>query len=195
MAKKMQRLDESPDFRPFKFRIQAFTNAFLEEVCRWISLAISVRPDVSCTALSPRLPRGGSPDEEGMHLLLRPDPRLTLGARSGTICGITSTSRGTTKTGRRRRAKGTTSGASTPGSSRMAAGRSARFIGGLLGRHPRPRTSAFGGRGRPASGTHRTRGQTCLCTTRRPGCLHGSRGPTTSWPAHLRQTRRVATSL
>ena len=34
MAKKMQRLDESPDFRPFKFRIQAFTNAFLEEVCR-----------------------------------------------------------------------------------------------------------------------------------------------------------------
>jgi hypothetical protein len=34
MAKKMQRLDESPDFRPFKFRIQAFTNAFLEEVRR-----------------------------------------------------------------------------------------------------------------------------------------------------------------
>lgn len=33
MAKKMQRLDESPDFRPFKFRIQAFTNGFLEEVC------------------------------------------------------------------------------------------------------------------------------------------------------------------
>jgi hypothetical protein len=30
----MQRLDESPDFRPFKFRIQAFTNAFLEEVGR-----------------------------------------------------------------------------------------------------------------------------------------------------------------
>ncbi|KAF8498902.1 hypothetical protein JB92DRAFT_2744114, partial [Gautieria morchelliformis] len=31
MAKKMQRLDKSPDFRPFKFRIQAFTNGFLEE--------------------------------------------------------------------------------------------------------------------------------------------------------------------
>lgn len=28
MPKKMARLDESPDFRPFKFRIQAFTNAF-----------------------------------------------------------------------------------------------------------------------------------------------------------------------
>jgi len=36
MAKKMQRLDESPDFRPFKFRIQAFTNAFLEEVGRLV---------------------------------------------------------------------------------------------------------------------------------------------------------------
>ncbi|KAF5373638.1 hypothetical protein D9758_000661 [Tetrapyrgos nigripes] len=34
MPKKMQRLDESPDFRPFKFRIQAFTNAFLEELAR-----------------------------------------------------------------------------------------------------------------------------------------------------------------
>jgi hypothetical protein len=31
-AKKMQRLDESPDYRPFHFRIQAFTLAFLEEV-------------------------------------------------------------------------------------------------------------------------------------------------------------------
>ncbi|KAJ7063469.1 hypothetical protein C8F01DRAFT_1133163 [Mycena amicta] len=30
MAKKMQKLDESMDFRPFKFRIQAFTAAFLE---------------------------------------------------------------------------------------------------------------------------------------------------------------------
>ncbi|KAF6763922.1 hypothetical protein DFP72DRAFT_873762 [Ephemerocybe angulata] len=34
MAKKMQRLDESPDFRPFKFRILAFTTAFLEELAR-----------------------------------------------------------------------------------------------------------------------------------------------------------------
>ncbi|GBC04920.1 hypothetical protein RclHR1_05950004 [Rhizophagus clarus] len=34
MAKKMQKLDESPDFRPFKFRIQAFTNAFHEELLR-----------------------------------------------------------------------------------------------------------------------------------------------------------------
>lgn len=32
MAKKMARMDESPDFRPFKFRIQAFTNGFVEEV-------------------------------------------------------------------------------------------------------------------------------------------------------------------
>lgn len=32
MAKKMQRLDASADFRPFKFRIQAFTNAFHQEL-------------------------------------------------------------------------------------------------------------------------------------------------------------------
>jgi hypothetical protein len=38
MAKKMQRLDESPDFRPFKFRIQAFTLAFLEEVSAFHNL-------------------------------------------------------------------------------------------------------------------------------------------------------------
>ena len=36
MAKKMQRLDESPDFRPFKFRILAFTNAFLEKVSLYL---------------------------------------------------------------------------------------------------------------------------------------------------------------
>ena len=40
MAKKMQRLDESPDFRPFKFRIQAFTNGFLEEVSRVLAFFI-----------------------------------------------------------------------------------------------------------------------------------------------------------
>lgn len=32
MAKKMQRLEASADFRPFKFRIQAFTNAFHESL-------------------------------------------------------------------------------------------------------------------------------------------------------------------
>ena len=32
MPKKMQRLDESTDYRPFKFRIQAFTNAFQDEL-------------------------------------------------------------------------------------------------------------------------------------------------------------------
>lgn len=34
MPKKMARLDESPDFRPFKFRIQAFTMAFKAELHR-----------------------------------------------------------------------------------------------------------------------------------------------------------------
>jgi hypothetical protein len=32
MPKKMAKMDESLDFRPFKFRIAAFTNGFMEEV-------------------------------------------------------------------------------------------------------------------------------------------------------------------
>lgn len=32
MAKKMEKLDASTDFRPFKFRIQAFTSAFAEKL-------------------------------------------------------------------------------------------------------------------------------------------------------------------
>lgn len=32
MPKKMAKLDESKDFRPFKFRIQAFTNKFHQEL-------------------------------------------------------------------------------------------------------------------------------------------------------------------
>lgn len=32
MAKKMEKLDQSTDFRPFKFRIQAFTTAFGEKL-------------------------------------------------------------------------------------------------------------------------------------------------------------------
>jgi hypothetical protein len=34
MPKKMARMDESPDYRPFRFRIQSFTNAFMEELAR-----------------------------------------------------------------------------------------------------------------------------------------------------------------
>lgn len=34
MAKKMEKLDASTDFRPFKFRIQAFTTAFSEKIAK-----------------------------------------------------------------------------------------------------------------------------------------------------------------
>jgi hypothetical protein len=34
MAKKMHKMDQSTDFRPFKFRIQAFSNAFMEALAR-----------------------------------------------------------------------------------------------------------------------------------------------------------------
>jgi hypothetical protein len=46
MPKKMQRLDESTDYRPFKFRIQAFTNSFSDEVSlsrTWLTLACPPR--------------------------------------------------------------------------------------------------------------------------------------------------------
>ena len=55
MAKKMQRLDESPDFRPFKFRIQAFTNAFLEEVSYKLQIFYPTSLN-SHLALASRLP-------------------------------------------------------------------------------------------------------------------------------------------
>ena len=34
MAKKMQKLDDAGEFRPFRFRIQAFTNRFAEELVK-----------------------------------------------------------------------------------------------------------------------------------------------------------------
>ena len=60
MAKKMQRLDESPDFRPFKFRIQAFTNAFLEEVNIY-ALSLFGPTNHNCTI---QLARQGFPEEK-----------------------------------------------------------------------------------------------------------------------------------
>ena len=56
MAKKMQRLDESPDFRPFKFRIQAFTNSFLEEVSSQLRVSLRQFVDSLFIACSARIP-------------------------------------------------------------------------------------------------------------------------------------------
>ena len=50
MAKKMQRLDESPDFRPFKFRIAAFTNAFLEEVSLQNAISTGMAGFILCSS-------------------------------------------------------------------------------------------------------------------------------------------------
>ena len=61
MAKKMQRLDESPDFRPFKFRIQAFTNAFLEEVT-FLMMTFDVRA-LNAVYVT-QLARQGYPEEK-----------------------------------------------------------------------------------------------------------------------------------
>ncbi len=63
MAKKMQRLDESPDYRPFKFRIQAFTNAFLEEVTSscWMSGISALNTFTLSSSLDKVIPRKRSP--------------------------------------------------------------------------------------------------------------------------------------
>ena len=67
MAKKMQRLDESPDFRPFKFRIQAFTNAFLEEVTSFMITTVGITALMSTryAAGEAGFSRGKDPHEKG----------------------------------------------------------------------------------------------------------------------------------
>lgn len=65
MAKKMAKLDESMDFRPFKFRIQAFTNGFMEDVSRVLSTS-SLELIVFVFAVGgERSWRGGRPTQKG----------------------------------------------------------------------------------------------------------------------------------
>jgi hypothetical protein len=45
MPKKMEKFAQSKDFRPFKFRIQAFTHAFIDEV-------IGFNPAVRCCPIA-----------------------------------------------------------------------------------------------------------------------------------------------
>jgi hypothetical protein len=66
MAKKMQRLDESPDFRPFKFRIAAFTNAFLEEVDAMPASRLYAAQTYSA-ACQAELPRRDDTHEKGVN--------------------------------------------------------------------------------------------------------------------------------
>lgn len=55
MKKKMERLDASTDFRPFKFRIQAFTNAFSELVSNTeVSCYTLGHPDFALSAPTER---------------------------------------------------------------------------------------------------------------------------------------------
>lgn len=51
MPKKMARLDESTDYRPFKFRIQAFVNSFHDEVSQGI---VPTRPELTISQLQAR---------------------------------------------------------------------------------------------------------------------------------------------
>jgi hypothetical protein len=59
MPKKMAKLDESPDFRPFKFRIQAFTNAFAEEVRPSFDCRNHITNLISAPNIAPKIGSSG----------------------------------------------------------------------------------------------------------------------------------------
>lgn len=117
MAKKMQRLDESPDFRPFKFRIQAFTLAFLDEVGASYSTRIAQKKLTYLIQLAAQ----GYPEEkipmkkvclstsdswDGFLITYRSDPRYA------TTFGGNNTSSVSTRMGKRLNQKGITFGTS-----------------------------------------------------------------------------------
>lgn len=140
MPKKMAKLDESPDFRPFKFRIQAFTNAFAEEVSgsRIGREGFRAHCEVfrSCNVL-------GS--------WRRHCPRR----RSSHISGTRSLSRVSTRTAKSRRARATTSGMWMPRKCLTDLGSSDRSNARSLRHHRQELISGYHTAGRRESGTHR----------------------------------------
>lgn len=177
MAKKMQRLDESPDFRPFKFRIQAFTNAFLEEV-RWVfvcdvQLALSI--PLACAS---GLPRGENPNEKGASsqtlfvLLTELTFELT---RYATFCGTNHTSLGSMRMARSRSRRVTTSG-TLMRRRPMVAGCSVLSSGDLQARRLAWPMSVCDGLGLHASGIRKHRGPICSLIIALRRCRHGYLG-------------------
>ena len=168
MAKKMQRLDESPDFRPFKFRIQAFTNAFLEEVTSLMMTTIGITALVtsSFAARATGFPRRKDTYEKGechnrrsVGMSSDITPAVSY-HRSGTFCGTNPTSHGSTKRVRSQSQKAITSGMSMRKRLR-AAGSSEPSNGSSPARPLVSRTSACAGHGRRGYGTRKHRARTC----------------------------------
>lgn len=170
MAKKMQRLDESPDYRPFKFRIQAFTNAFLEEVCVFFFPLVCF-----CETLIPcQLSRQGYPEEKipmkkvGRHFRLWSDEvkrqiknRRSVTFRFETFCGTNPTSHDSTKREKSQNPREITFGTWMQRNQR-ADGCSDRFNGDWRERPPVSLMLDFAGRGHPGSGIPRHPEPICL---------------------------------
>lgn len=113
MPKKMQKLDESTDYRPFKFRIQAFTNAFAENVSlHGCILRYELIPNSCNNVVSRRK--------------LCPSKRLRI------ISGDRISYRGSILMARRQSRKAITSGMWMPKNCRVVAGYSGLSSGELL---------------------------------------------------------------
>lgn len=114
MPKKMKRLDESHDFRPFKFRIAAFTHCFMV-----------------------RLAKEGYPEDKIPSKKVRfsgaiPSWPSESQSRSAIIYGSNHTSSVSTKRARRQSRKATISGTSTPVEQQAADGTSVPISVNLL---------------------------------------------------------------
>lgn len=197
MAKKMQRLDESPDFRPFKFRIQAFTHGFLEEV--WHFLVINVFPALNLPSLA-QLSRQGYPEEKIPMKKVKSPPALghhitNVRIRSATICGNSNTSFDSMKMGKKPNPKGIIFGTLKPKRLAMANGNSVLSIVSSLEIPQAWLTVASNGPGLPESGILKHRSPIFLFSIVPPRYRRGSVGRMTYYLESLLLMPRAAKSL
>lgn len=172
----MRRPDELQDFRLFKFSIQAFANAFLEEVGRGAVLDFSVANWLFRS----------SPD--------RTFPKIRyLCKRSGTIFGTIPTSCALTSRGRNPSPSQTPPGISMPKRAKMAAGSSDHSAVDWLGLPLLSLTLACGGRGNHIYGIHEGP-SSAESDMVRPHCRLGFHGRMMCCPGSPRRTHEVARS-
>jgi len=194
MAKKMQRLDESPDFRPFKFRIAAFTNAFLEEVRIILSKVSPTSLMFYFPARQTRISRRKDSHEKGAVLSAYTLSITNIKARSGITFGGRSIFNASTRMERRPNRKAITSGILMPKKGVTEDGYFDRFIADWLGLHRVSHMSVSNGPGPPGFGIHKQLHRIFPFIIVRL-CFHtGFLGMMMYYLVPLHQTLRAATS-
>ena len=196
MAKKMARLDESPDFRPFKFRIQAFTNGFVEEVCAGTLAKSHVKCDLARTT---RLRRGPNPDQEGSLCCLTTFQCLHI-CRLRPTCGTKILILlGSMKTERKQRVRAIIYGILRPKKCPVSVptglidGRSRDLRGRSLGHLLLWHTSDLNGNGNPKYGIRSYLALASTLSSRLRTCHHGCTGTKVSFRASRPRTRKAST--